>query len=123
MKSLSFLFFLFFIQSTFFSQIRGIVVNSKEEVIFGASIFIKNRPNYKTISDLYGIFELKTQQTDDTILIRFLGYNNLLIPIDNINFNTINKFVLTEKFRQLKSVEIKWKDPISEKFAVETLKP
>jgi len=92
------------------SQYREfIVVDSiTQECIPFVNVY--NKANNSLVkTDFDGKAKLKYHYIEDTILIKFLGYNDLKIQLKNIQ----EKIILTKKYKSLKEVVIK---PISKKY-------
>nr|WP_320058175.1 TonB-dependent receptor [uncultured Bacteroides sp.] len=53
--------------------IKGIVVDSKNEPVIGASIVVKGHASIGTIADLYGGFTLNVPNANSTIIVSYIG--------------------------------------------------
>ena len=53
--------------------IKGIVVDSKNEPVIGASIVVKGHTSIGTIADLYGAFTLNVPNANSIIIISYIG--------------------------------------------------
>lgn len=130
-----YLFFLFsFFATNLFAQqleIKGLVVDNKNEPLIGASIVVKNTTN-GTISDIDGAFTLKTV-ANATLVVSYLGYSdkevnvkdqknikivlsedaNLLDEVAVIGYGTIRKKDLTGSLNQVKASQLENMAPSS----------
>ncbi|WP_158557167.1 SusC/RagA family TonB-linked outer membrane protein [Mucilaginibacter conchicola] len=69
--------------------ISGLVTNKANEPLSGASIIVK-RSKRGTTSDIHGIFTLSDATADDTVLIRYIGYNTIERSLTGVKFLSIN---------------------------------
>lgn len=79
--------------------INGFVVNSYNEKIEGASVFINNK--LKTVTNIEGYFELKTYDTD-TIKIKTLNYESwsslvFKLPLNKLFIKLKNRIIQLEE--------------------------
>ena len=59
--------------------ISGLITNEDGEAIFGAAIVIKGDEGKGTFSELDGSYTLKLPNAEQTLIIRYLGYQSLVL--------------------------------------------
>jgi len=85
-------------------NICGYVVDFETGKTFvGATIQSSNKA---TISNDKGYFELKSLLENDTLLVRFLGYESLKVSVQNIDETTCDRIYLKQKGIKLKEVVV-----------------
>ena len=98
-------FFFFGIISVFAqTKISGHVLDEQNESVPYANVFFKGSTE-GTITDENGKFYLESQNTWETVVVSFLGYETIEIPLNKkVNYDL--KFILKEGASQLKEVLI-----------------
>ena len=101
-------------------SVTGLVTNSENEPLIGAHIININNIDHSAVTDETGKFTLIKFQETDTLLIKYIGYQErLYIPkeMDALNIQ------LTREQRVLREVSVKAVPMGAEVFAMEKLKP
>ncbi len=113
------IYFLFLTGSFCFSQttLNGIVKDKGETPIFGTNIYVKSTPEKGTTTNFDGEFSLAVQKKD-TLVISYIGFQTLEIPLATIDTKKILQITLLEVANSLDEVIVKYTDPISEQFSV-----
>ena len=116
--------FLFLINTGLSAQIiKGIVIDSKNtEPLPGANIFLHSDWNIGSISNANGEFTINipNTQSNDTLIISYIGYKDTYIPLANINnYDTIP----LEPFAQmLEASVVTARRIIAEEFTIKQMK-
>ena len=100
------------------SLLKGVVKDSDGNPVFAANVYLKNNPQKGIVTDLDGNFSLSVNNTTDTLIVSFIGYNTKKIPLHSVSINELLNVVLKEDSKTLAEVFITARDPISEKFSV-----
>ncbi|AYN66822.1 carboxypeptidase-like regulatory domain-containing protein [Euzebyella marina] len=95
---------LFAFVATAQSKVGGSVIDENNDPVAFANILFKN--SYEgTITDDNGSFYLESDTTHDTLVVSFIGYEDLLIPLtQKVNYNM--KVQLKESSEQLQEVVV-----------------
>ena len=95
---------LFAFVATAQSKVGGSVIDENNDPVAFANILFKN--SYEgTITDDNGSFYLESDTTYDTLVVSFIGYEDLLIPLtQKVNYNM--KVQLKESSEQLQEVVV-----------------
>lgn len=103
--------------------IKGKVVDSKGQGIFAANIYLKNSMQYATAAETDGSFRLKIPQeaSDDTLCVRFIGYRDAHLPLQQIQPTELVRIVLHENIFLLDEAIVKHNPNLSEEFSVQQL--
>lgn len=122
-RNLSFIFFLGVISSCFAQNVlTGVVKDEKGEPVFAANVYLKSNLQKGVTTDFDGVFNLKLENLEDTLIISFIGYETRKIAVNSINFGEKLTIVLAENSQTLAEVIITAQDPISEQFSVVKMK-
>ena len=100
--------FVLFVLSSFWSnaqtKVSGVVVDETGEPVAFANVLFKNS-SQGTITNDNGVFYLESDETYDTLIISFIGYDKLELPLPTrVNYNL--KAVLMESSEQLDEVVV-----------------
>lgn len=123
LNNITFIIFFCFMKISVFSQttITGLVLNSNHEKLY--PVFIELSSNKKIYNTNFeGLFSFNVINITDTLKLKCSGYDDKLILVSVFKNDTI-PIILEEKIKTLSAIEVKWKNPISEKFSISTLKP
>ncbi len=95
-----------FVLSSFWSfaqtKVSGVVVDETGEPVAFANVLFKNS-SQGTITNDNGVFYMESDETYDTLIISFIGYDKLELPLPTkVNYNL--KAVLMESTEQLDEV-------------------
>ena len=101
-KTINTIFFLIIFSTKLFSQVSGVVLNSENEPIIGASVVWKGTLN-GVITDELGNFSIKMTEATDTLEISFISYQSEYVKVADGNDNI--RVVLSQG-RVLEGVEI-----------------
>ncbi|MEM6720224.1 MAG: TonB-dependent receptor [Bacteroidota bacterium] len=99
------------------TKISGKVTDGKW-TIFAANVYLKSSPETGTITDENGLFSIEIPQENDTLVISYIGYEELYIPTATLQKDELNIFNLQLKEEVLQQVVLENRDPISEQFSV-----
>ncbi|RXQ96644.1 hypothetical protein EO244_03185 [Ancylomarina salipaludis] len=101
-------------------QLTGIVVDQNHKPVFAANVYWEQHPQLGVVTDFDGKFSitLPTQQNPEQLLISFIGFKTQVILWDEIKQQEKIVIQLKEENRQLKTINVTAKDPISQKFSV-----
>ncbi|MDX1471012.1 MAG: DUF5686 family protein, partial [Flavobacteriaceae bacterium] len=106
MKNLSLLYSMLLCVTLAFSQtkVSGEVLDESGEPVAYSNVLFKGT-SIGTITNERGIFYLESQNTEDTLVVSFLGYRKLEIPLkERVNYNM--KLILEEESESLDQVYI-----------------
>lgn len=103
------------------TQIQGKITDSKKQPIFATNVFSKSTPEKGVATDFDGNFTLAISNTNDVLVISYIGYKTREINLSTIDFTKPLAIVLQEDSRLLSEVIVKARDPISEKFSATKL--
>lgn len=78
------IFLLFFSATSIFGadKIRGYVYDEKNQPVIGANIFLE-KTNKGTVTNTSGYFELETQLSHEQLVVRYTGYEEQKIQVEN----------------------------------------
>lgn len=98
------LFFLTFFWSNAQTKVSGVVVDEAGEPVAFANVLFKNSSR-GTITNDNGVFYMEAEETYNTLIISFIGYDKLELPLPSkINYDL--KAVLVESSEQLDEVVV-----------------
>lgn len=83
--------------------IRGVVVDTKNEPVIGASVVVKTNLKQGTLTDAHGAFTLSEVQRDAILRISYIGYEVREVPVAG---QTQLKITLKEDTHQLSDVVV-----------------
>lgn len=106
--------FLSFAQHT----LTGTVQDKKSQPVFAANVYLKSTPEKGATTDFNGNFNLVIDNTNDILIISYLGFQTQEIPVTSIDFNKPLVILLKEDAQSLEEIIITARDPISEQFSV-----
>jgi TonB-linked SusC/RagA family outer membrane protein len=66
------------------TPVAGVVTNARGEAVEGATVLIKRTKN-GTNTDIHGFYILKIVRPNDTLLVSYIGYKTMVIPINKQN--------------------------------------
>jgi len=113
--------FIFFTLGAFAQKsITGKVTNAKNELLIGAHVINLNNIDYSTVTDETGKFTLSKIKATDTLLIKYIGYQEKLYVPQGKEFLNIE---LVREQGLLREVSVKAVPMGAEVFAMEKLKP
>lgn len=69
--------------------VRGTVKDVEGNQLIGANIALKGNPSIGTVSDMEGRFELQLPKAEGTLVVSYLGYDNIEVPVQE-NLQSIN---------------------------------
>ena len=125
MKINSILSFYFLFIGSLFAQskvdITGKIVDSEGAAVFAANVYCKSNPTKGTISDLDGSFALNAPTTNDTLMVSYIGYATLEIPLVDLERYQDVVLQLDAAAEEFNTIIVTGKDPISEQYAVTKL--
>lgn len=106
-----------------YSQLlKGTITDKNNKPIFAANIYLKSTPQHGTVTNIFGIFNLKIDnQLKDTLIISSIGFISKVISLESINYNNILHIVLNEDIKIISEITITARDPISKTFSVNKL--
>ena len=119
-----FLLIIFFIQGLQAqpnTTLKGIVKDKKEQPIFAANVYLKATPSKGVVTDLDGQFEIQVLNQEDTLVISFIGYEAVELPLSETDITIPLQLSLNESSQLFDEVVITAKAPISEQYAVTKL--
>ena len=101
-------------------QLTGIVIDQNQKPVFAANVYWKQHPQLGVVTDFDGKFSilLPTQQNPKQLLVSFIGFKTQVITWNEIKQQEKIVIQLKEENRQLKTINVTAKDPISQKFSV-----
>ncbi len=99
-----------------------IIDGTNDQSLPGTNIFLKNDMLTGTITELNGIFnlELDEKNLDDTLIVSFIGYEELIIPVFTI-LNGMKEVKIYPKTHEIQETVIKARRIISEEFTIEKI--
>ncbi len=102
------------------NKISGIVLDSSNNPVFAANVFLKHRITTATVTDFNGAFTMDVAVDDyqDTLVVTFIGYKSTELPLNTIVDSGTVRIVLQEESITLRGVTIRAEDPVSEQFSV-----
>ena len=83
--------------------IRGVVVDTKNEPVIGASVVVKTNLKQGTLTDVHGAFTLSEVQRNAILRISYIGYEVCEVPVAG---QTQLKITLKEDTHQLSDVVV-----------------
>ncbi len=101
--------------------ITGTVMDKDEQPIYGANIYPSGNPLKGVISDLDGAFtlELNSAFKNDTLIISYIGFETIRIPIATIE--QALSITLKINTQSLSDIQVVARDPIAENFSVKKI--
>jgi len=88
-----------FSSNLFGQEVKGIVADGDEPLI-GATV-VKKNTTLGTTSDIDGSFKLEGVSASDTLVVNYLGYKTLEVPVNSQSYIKIN---LSSKISELEEV-------------------
>jgi len=96
--------------------IAGTVKDERGQPIFAANVFLKNNQEIGATTELDGSFQLQVPQLTDTLVISYLGFEDVFIPLhDKILALEVK---LRESANVLTTLQIEAKRPVAQEFAL-----
>ena len=83
-------------------HISGRIVDQNGETVIGANVVEKGTTN-GTVTDIDGNFSLEVENSNNSLLVSFIGYRNLVVPINN---QTTFQLILKEDSQKLDEVVV-----------------
>ncbi len=99
-------------------SLTGTVQDKKSEPVFAANVYLKSTPEKGATTDFDGKFSLTIDNTNDILVVSYLGFQTKEIPLTSIDFNKPLLIILKKDAQTLEEVIITARDPISEQFSV-----
>ncbi len=87
---------------------------SSGEILTGANVYLLSNWKVGTFTDLEGLFTLNVEGIKDTIVVSFLGYEDLLLPLDMESQNY--EILLSQIVRKMEGVVITAQKLAAEEF-------
>ncbi|EHP46858.1 TonB-dependent receptor [Odoribacter laneus] len=102
---------------------QGKVLDVKRNPLFAVNIYLKNDPKQGTISDEQGNFTLFYSDTTypDTLVVSFIGYQAICLPIDKISSGKPLQIILRENNLELTEIVVKANPSLSQEFSVKEI--
>lgn len=110
------LFFNFYSQSQ--TALKGVVIDTRNNSVFAANVYLKSNPQKGVTTDFDGKFTINFKSLNDTLIVSFVGFKTKEVPVASINFEKPFVVIMEENTQSLKEVIVFAQDPISEKFSV-----
>lgn len=102
-------------------QLSGQILDENGQEVFAANVFCKSQPEKGQATDLSGQFTLDVSHRNDTLVVQYIGYQKLQIPLQQFDFNKMATIEIRKKTLAFDQVLVTAKRPISEQFAVTKL--
>jgi len=101
-------------------KLAGHVVDQNQKPVFAANVYWKQHPQLGVITDYDGKFSipLPSKQDPEQLMVSFIGYKTIVIPWDKVKNQEKIIIQLIEDSRQLNTINVTAKDPISQKYSV-----
>jgi hypothetical protein len=101
-------------------EVKGIIKDNGNPV-FAASVYLKNNSGISTSADLDGFFTLNINNIpiNDTLVISFLGYESVEIPLKQIDYNKNLVINLKMQDNILSEVQVTLNTTLSREFAIQ----
>ena len=85
-------------------DICGILIDNKDGIVINGATIQADRKF--TVSDEYGRFNLNDVKEEDTILVRFLGYEYLFKPVNGFSDGSCDTLWIRQQIQRLREIVI-----------------
>jgi len=105
--------------------IKGHVFDKQGNSLFAVNVYLELQNTASTITDLDGNFILKLANSNidssDCLVFSFIGYDQLKLPFDSLDFTNPMKIILTENTQSLNEVVVEGRKSISKEFSIKQM--
>lgn len=102
------------------NSLVGNVIDEEQHPLIGASLSWRSNPTHGTFTDTLGRFDLEILKLPDTLVVSFIGYNTLYIPIMELNLDKI-QITLEEATNILDPVTLLVSKSFASEYSIVTL--
>jgi hypothetical protein len=105
--------------------IRGYVTDSKRNGLFAVNVYLLNQNSIGTVTNLDGSFTLlitnKEVAKGEQMIFSFLGYKQVAVLLDSIDFSIPFRVILAENTQSLDEIIVEGNKSISREFSIKEL--